>query len=141
MKQFESGKIVQFKPYSKLPNLSNDISFFIIDRYVQRIIHDNIHDYEDENNNEGKSVERLHWIEENDFYEIVRDVGGNWVENVKIMDAFFHKKKNQHSRTFTITFSPNDPSMKDPTQFRDLVLTIQENIRQGVATKLHVTLR
>jgi phenylalanyl-tRNA synthetase alpha chain len=128
MKQFESGKIVKFKPYSRLPNLANDISFFINDGYVQQVT-----------NEKGENIER--WIEDNDFFEIVREIGGNWVENVKTMDAFFHKKKNQHSRTFTITFSPNDPSLKDPTAFRDLVLNIQENIRNSVSKNLHVTLR
>ena len=128
MSQFASGKIVKFKQYSKLPNLSNDISFFITDGFVKQV-----------DNEKGEIIQR--WIEDNDFYEIVREIGGNWVENVKLMDSFFHGKKNQHSRTFTITFSPYDPSLKDPTQFRDLVLKIQENIRVNVASSLHVVLR
>ena len=128
MDQFSSGKIVKFQPYSKLPNLSNDISFFIHDGYVENV-----------ENEKGDKIER--WIEDNDFYEIVRDVCGNWVENVNLMDAFFHTKKNQHSKTFTITYSPHDPSLKDPTEFRNLVLNMQESVRKNVAEKLHVTLR
>jgi phenylalanyl-tRNA synthetase alpha chain len=127
--QFSSGSIdITFEPYSRLPNISNDISFFIDNDYMCK-----------EPNETGEIVER--WIEDNEFYEIVRDVGDNWVQNVSLMDSFFHKKKNLHSRTFTITYSPHDPSLKDPSEFRELINSIQTKLRESVKYKLHLTLR
>ena len=127
--QFSSGDLnTTFQSYSLLPNITNDISFFIDDGFVMEV-HDE----------KGEKSER--WIEDNDFYEIVRDIGGNWVENVSLMDSFYHKKKQLHSRTFTITYSPFDPSLKDPSEFKDMVSDIQNNLRENVKLNLHVTLR
>lgn len=129
MDQFSSGDMsTTFQPYSLLSNITNDISFFIVDGFVL--------DVKDE---KGENLKR--WIEDNDFYEIVRDIGGNWVESVSLMDSFFHKKKGLHSRTFTITYSPYDPSLKDPSEFKALVFEIQNNLREHVKLNLHITLR
>lgn len=78
MKQFETGKIVTFTNYSQLPNISYDISFFIHDGYV--ISTENEKD-------------KIKWIEDNEFYEIIRDIADTWAENVVLTDSFFHPKK------------------------------------------------
>jgi phenylalanyl-tRNA synthetase alpha chain len=55
LQQFSAGKVTQFKPYSKYPNSSKDISFWLT----------------------GAGVH------ENDVYDIVRDIAGELVEEVK----------------------------------------------------------
>lgn len=55
LQQFSAGKVTQFKPYSKYPNSSKDISFWLT----------------------GSDVH------ENDVYDIVREVAGELVEEVK----------------------------------------------------------
>jgi len=59
LSQFESGKIVKFKPYSILQPISKDISFWIPK--------ENIVDAFDEFN---KPV--VKWVHENDFYEFIK---------------------------------------------------------------------
>ena len=55
--QFEEGKIVKFAPYSRFPACYKDITFW----HPPQGIH------------------------ENDFFELVRSVGGDLVENVKLV--------------------------------------------------------
>ena len=56
LSQFPEGKITSFRPYSKYPPCFKDVSFWVAQE------------------------ELLH---ENDFFDMVRDVAGDTVENVK----------------------------------------------------------
>lgn len=56
LSQFEEGEIKTFKPYSKYPSCFKDVSFWI---------------------NEGQS------LHDNDFCDLIRDVAGDLVEDVK----------------------------------------------------------
>lgn len=56
LSQFEDGKITTFKPYSKYPSCFKDVSFW------------------------SPKAQLLH---ENDFCDLVRDVAGDIVEDVK----------------------------------------------------------
>lgn len=48
------------------------------------------------------------WIPEhftsNDFYDLVRTVGGDVVEQVSLADEFFHPKKKQTSHCYRIVY-------------------------------------
>ncbi len=127
MDQFASGEIIKFKSYSELPNQFNDISFWIPENNIS------MHT-DDMDNKEEK------WLEDNDFYELIREVGGDWVEEVKLMDRFFHPKKKMYSLMYRIVYSPSDPSLKDPGEFTKKINSIQDNIRIEV-DKLDVELR
>lgn len=94
-----------------------------------------------EKDEKEKETSSIKWIEDNDFYEIIRDVADTWAENVTLTDSFFHPKKKMYSHTFRITYSPNDPSLKNPTEFNDIAAKIQDQIRYEVEEWLHVTLR
>lgn len=126
--QFKEGKIVKFEPYSELPNQMKDISFWIPEN---RIVDD-----VDEDKNPIKR-----WLEENDFYELIRENCGEIAEDVKLMDQFFHPKKQKHSRMYRITYSPTDPSLKDPSEFTDMCNSVQDRLRDLVDNKLDVELR
>ncbi|TDG97556.1 hypothetical protein EPR50_G00227730 [Perca flavescens] len=72
LKQFRVEDIKQpvcFQPLSKYPPLHNDISFWLPESGA---------------NEDG--------FTENDFYELVRSVGGDLVEKVSLVDQFTHAK-------------------------------------------------
>ncbi|XP_072008621.1 phenylalanine--tRNA ligase, mitochondrial isoform X2 [Engystomops pustulosus] len=79
LKQFHVSDInqaVQFQPFSKFPYLSNDISFWLpSDGYL-----------------------------ENDFYDLVRNVAGDIVEEVTLIDQFTHPKTKRVSHCYRIKY-------------------------------------
>ncbi|KAG7488673.1 hypothetical protein MATL_G00037570 [Megalops atlanticus] len=67
---------VTFKPLSKYPPLTNDISFWLpAANYT-----------------------------ENDFYDLVRSIGGDLVERVSLIDQFTHPKTEKVSHCYRITY-------------------------------------
>lgn len=79
LKQFRVSDInqkVKFQPLSKYPAVFNDISFWLpSENYM-----------------------------ENDFYDIVRTVGGDLVEKVDLIDKFEHPKTHRISHCYRITY-------------------------------------
>lgn len=75
--QFEENKITQFKPFSKYPACTKDVSMWIPN---------------DKN------------FEENDLFEIVRSVGGDLIEKVELVDEYNDKKKQRTSRCYRIHY-------------------------------------
>ncbi|XP_051711850.2 phenylalanine--tRNA ligase, mitochondrial isoform X5 [Oryctolagus cuniculus] len=79
LKQFRLPDInqkVKFQPLSKYPAVLNDISFWL----------------PSEN------------YEENDFYDLVRTIGGDLVEKVDLVDQFEHPKTHRTSHCYRITY-------------------------------------
>uniref|UniRef100_A0A3Q0SRC1 Phenylalanine--tRNA ligase, mitochondrial n=1 Tax=Amphilophus citrinellus TaxID=61819 RepID=A0A3Q0SRC1_AMPCI len=66
------------QPLSKYPPLHNDISFWLPD------------------SREG--------FTENDFYELVRSIGGDLVEKVSLLDDFTHPKSGRRSQCYRIIY-------------------------------------
>lgn len=79
LKQFwvsHMDQVVKFQPLSKYPALVNDISFWLpVDGYS-----------------------------ENDFYDLVRGIGGDLVEKVDLIDTFQHPKTHRTSHCYRITY-------------------------------------
>jgi len=86
LSQFEQGELTTFKPYSKYPSCFKDVSFWIP---------------------QGQS------LHENDFCDLVRDVAGDLVEDVKRIDNFVHPKTNQTSQCFRINYRSMDRSLSN----------------------------
>ncbi len=105
--QFTSDEIITFKEYSKLPPCMKDISFWI-----------------------GES------FSENDFCEIIRENGGDLVENIKLTDEFTHPKTQKQSKCYNITYRSNDRSLTN-----EEINKIQDNIRKSLQEKMSVVLR
>jgi len=82
-KQFQSGKIVTFVPYSKYPPCFKDISFWTPS--------DGFHP--------------------NDVHELVRTVAGDLVEKVELIDSFVHPKTERLSNCFRISYRSMDRSL------------------------------
>nr|XP_006138870.1 phenylalanine--tRNA ligase, mitochondrial isoform X1 [Pelodiscus sinensis]XP_006138871.1 phenylalanine--tRNA ligase, mitochondrial isoform X1 [Pelodiscus sinensis]XP_006138872.1 phenylalanine--tRNA ligase, mitochondrial isoform X1 [Pelodiscus sinensis] len=79
LKQFTVSHVnqkVQFQPLSKYPPLINDISFWLPSEKYS----------------------------ENDFYDLVRTIGGDVVEKVVLIDEFTHPKTKKVSHCYRITY-------------------------------------
>jgi phenylalanyl-tRNA synthetase alpha chain len=116
--QFSTGKVVTFTPYSELPSQHKDISFWI--PYTQ--------------------LEGTKWTKENEFFELVREVGGDIVEQVTLQDSFVHPKTKITSHMYRILYSPRDPDLNDPSVFTGITNGLQEELREKVPG-LNVKLR
>ena len=69
---FDFGFVLFFQPLSKYPPLHNDISFWLPE------------------SRESEAGQES--FTENDFYELVRTIGGDLVEKVSLVDEFTHPK-------------------------------------------------
>lgn len=105
--QFKEGQISKFKPYSKFPPCTKDVSFWLSDSF-----------------------------HENDFYALVREIGGDLVERVELIDKFLNKKTGRTSHCYRITYRHMDRSLTNEEIDR-----IQEVVRETIANQLHVELR
>ncbi|THH31149.1 hypothetical protein EUX98_g3051 [Antrodiella citrinella] len=85
LSQFTPGEINTFKPFSKYPACYKDVSFWLPDK----VLH------------------------ENDFCDLVRDAAGDFVEDVKLVDAFTHPKTNRSSQCFRINYRSMDRSLSN----------------------------
>ncbi|KAH0583866.1 hypothetical protein H2248_009462 [Termitomyces sp. 'cryptogamus'] len=109
LSQFEDGKITTFKPYSKFPSCFKDVSFW------------------------SPKDKTLH---ENDFCDLVRDVAGDIVEDVKKIDEFVHPKTGRTSTCFRINYRSMDRSLSN-----DEVNAIQAQVVARLKDQLGVEIR
>lgn len=72
-----------FKPFSKHPANARDVSFWI------------------PSNCADGSIKPFH---ENEFFEIIREEGGDWVESVVLVDEFVHPVTKLKSRCYRISY-------------------------------------
>jgi phenylalanyl-tRNA synthetase alpha chain len=98
------SEIVQFKPFSKIKPITKDISFWIPPQEIT----------ESEDSLTKKKI--FAWTQVNEFYEWVRDVCGDHVESVQVLDSFYHPKKKMHSMTFRCVIGASDANEDDHAQ-------------------------
>lgn len=77
----EAGKIQKYKPISMYPQCTNDLSFWLPENMSQP----------------GQ-------YSMNDFYDVIRDVGGDTIEQVTLKDEFKHPKTGKTSLCFRIVY-------------------------------------
>ena len=79
----DSARSVRYKSISVYPQCINDLSMWM-----------------------GKTI-----IDPSDFYDLVRSVGGDLVEQVMLTDEFYHEKKQRHSQTYRIIYRSMDRTL------------------------------
>jgi len=107
LNQFSDGKIRKFKPYSKYPPCYKDITFFIPETFC-----------------------------ENDLLEIIRNVTGDLVEDVKCIDTFTNPKTNKTSKCFRILYRHMDKTLTN-----EEINVFQVQIRELAQKHLNLELR
>ena len=75
MDQFKDGKIKKFVTFSKYPICYKDFTFWIPSEF-----------------------------EENELFEVVRNIGGDLIEKVECRDTYVDKKKEKTSKCYRIHF-------------------------------------
>lgn len=105
--QFTSDAIIEFKPYSNFPPINRDIAFWIPDGFSQ-----------------------------NNFSEIVRETGGDLVENVSEVDAFTHPKTGRSSKCYRIIYRSNERTLTN-----EEVNELDEKIKTISVEKLQIEIR
>ncbi|XP_041376506.1 phenylalanine--tRNA ligase, mitochondrial-like [Gigantopelta aegis] len=98
---------ITYKPISQYPQCINDISFWIPDDFSS-----------------------------NDFYDIARNIGGDLIEQVTLVDTFFHPKTQRHSHCYRIVYRHLEKTL---TQGE--VNEIHKNIEDTAASRLGVEIR
>ncbi|CAM9339561.1 unnamed protein product [Ascophyllum nodosum] len=106
--QFKEGTISTFKPYSKYPPCYKDVTFWLPDSGFHN----------------------------NDLFEVVRDVAGDLVEEIGLLDDFVHPKTKRQSRCFRITYRSMDRSLTN-----EEVDEMQDVVRGRITDKLLAELR
>lgn len=107
LEQFKPDEVTKFEPYSKYPPCLKDMSFWTPESF-----------------------------EVNDFYAAVREVAGDLVEKVDLIDQFQHPKTLRHSHCYRITYRSMDRNLVNSE-----VDQLQEEVRESCSSKLGIELR
>ncbi|CAI4036915.1 hypothetical protein SMKI_16G2100 [Saccharomyces mikatae IFO 1815] len=112
-KQFSKGLITSFKPYSKHPGSFRDVAFWL-----------------------PKDEPDVHQIHENDLMEIIRNIAGDLVESVKLVDNFTHPKTGRKSTCYRINYQSMDRNLTNAE-----VNALQETVCSKLIEEYGVELR
>lgn len=98
---------IKYKPISKHPKCTNDISFWLPDSY-----------------------------NENDFYDLVRSIGGDLIEQVDKIDEFCHPKTKRSSHCYRLVYRHMERALEQSE-----VNTVHKQIETEAAQTLGVEIR
>ncbi|KAH8888354.1 phenylalanyl-tRNA synthetase [Thozetella sp. PMI_491] len=82
------GKLRRFVPFSKYPACYKDVSFWLRSSSAAG----------------GSTAASAQDFHENDLMEVVREIGGDKIEDVKLVDAFTHPKTGRRSVCYRINY-------------------------------------
>ena len=112
LNQFKDGKVKKFESYSKFPACYKDLSFWLNNNNKDLIFH------------------------ENDFMDLVRNVAGDIVESVNLVDEFEHPKSKRISKCYRINYRDNDRTLTNQE-----VNQLQQNVRNSIERCFDVEIR
>ncbi|KAJ9126003.1 hypothetical protein QFC24_002275 [Naganishia onofrii] len=126
LRQFKEGRITTFKPYSKYPPCYKDLSFWLP---------------QEKNPKEARGAKAAGGgmtagtltFHENDFCEIVRDVAGDLIESVTLIDDFTNKKTGRQSKCYRLNYRSMDRSL-----LNEEVNALQGEVIQRLVEELHI---
>ena len=121
-KEGENLTITRFVPYSKYPPVYKDVAFWLPEAEAEVP--------------NGEGVVRRTAFHENDLFERIRDVSGDLVEQVTLLDEFTHPKTGRTSRCYRTTYRCMDRTLTDAE-----VDALQFQTREVLERDLGVELR
>lgn len=120
--QFAENKAIQrFVPFSKFPECYKDVSFWIRSTSSSA---------------GGGSSVNVHDFHENDVMEIVRDIAGDLVEDVRLTDEFTHPKTRRKSVCYRINYRSLERTLRN-----EEVNDLHSRICETLVSKLGVEIR
>jgi phenylalanyl-tRNA synthetase alpha chain len=120
LSQFKAGQITRFEPFSKHPACYKDVAFWLPSAAVSG----------------GSAAGGAVPVHENDIMEIVRGVGGDLVEDVRLIDEFTHPKTSRKSMCYRINYRSLERTLTN-----EETNNLHEEVRQKLTSQLHVELR
>ncbi|KAI9751596.1 MAG: hypothetical protein M4579_005989 [Chaenotheca gracillima] len=122
LSQFSSSKpLSRFAPFSKYPSCNKDVSFWL---------------RSSSSSAGGGTRNNSHDFHENDVMEIVRDVAGDTVEDVKLVDDFTHPKTGRKSLCYRINYRSLEKTLTN-----DEANKMHRLVRSRLVEKMGVELR
>ncbi len=115
------GRISRFVPFSKFPACYKDVSFWLRSSSSAA---------------GGGGRGNVGGFHENDVMEIVRDVGGDLVEDVKMVDDFTHPKTGRKSFCYRINYRSLERTLRN-----EEANELHQSIRERLVEELGVELR
>lgn len=123
---------IKFEPYSKYPSCYKDISFWITNTTTTA----NASSTTSSSSPSSPSSSPSSSFHDNDFCCLVRELAGDIVEQVKLVDEFVHPKTQQTSKCYRITYRHLDRNLTN-----EEVDKIQDKVKEGLTTKMGLKLR
>jgi len=120
LSQFREGTITSFTPFSNLPTIVKDLSFYVAD--CKSVIED--------------------WPQQNDFFEVCREVCGDLLEQITLFDRFENKKTGQISLAYHLRYHAPD-TINDSAKFTQSVNQLHHILHETLSSRTNpsVTMR
>lgn len=145
LSQFKRGTVTKYEPFSKFPACYKDVAFWVPATSPSAASPLNIPD----GGNAGVAAAaggdatkanpaevQASAFHENDVMEVVRDVGGTLVEDVKLTDEFVHPKSGRKSLCYRINYRSLERTLTN-----DEVNALHGTVTERLVGELGVELR
>ncbi|WVR03755.1 phenylalanine-tRNA ligase [Kwoniella sp. DSM 27419] len=136
--QFKEGEISTFKPYSRYPPCYKDMSFWLPAELQAASPASAIREEHGAGAAGGKGTppQAQHKaFHENDYCEIVRDVAGDLIESVTLLDDFVHPKTGRQSKCYRLNYRHMDRSLSNE-EVNELQDRVQERVVQDMGIEM-----
>lgn len=142
LSQFQEGKICKYEPFSKYPACYKDVTFWIP---LSPAAASPIEARPDvgvaaaaggDATKASPAETQPAAFHENDVMEIVRDIGGTLVEDVKLLDEFVHPKTGRKSLCYRINYRSLERTLTN-----EEVNDLHDRVRSKLESDLRVELR
>lgn len=117
-------KPIKFQPFSKYPPCFKDVSFWVPEEVAANIA-----------DADAASCGTVAF-HENDFCSLVREIAGDLVEDVTLIDSFQHPKTKQTSKCYRIMYRSLQRTLEN-----EEIDVLQEQVREQIGSRLGLKLR